>query len=51
MITRDNVKDDYTTRVSTTKRMQDSCLHAFKSTPDDMTMRLDAAITGGLTGE
>ncbi|KAK7676311.1 hypothetical protein QCA50_020728 [Cerrena zonata] len=50
VIMRDDVKDSYTTHVSTTARVKDACFQLYKATPETMAMKMESYLTTGLTG-
>ncbi|KAG1869621.1 hypothetical protein F4604DRAFT_1584223 [Suillus subluteus] len=47
-ITRGDVKDNFNPRTYASPEITDACMNLFKMTPDEMALKIDAYITGGL---
>ncbi|EIW80687.1 hypothetical protein CONPUDRAFT_154699 [Coniophora puteana RWD-64-598 SS2] len=48
IVTRNDVMDQYAPRSTTSKRLDDACLMLFKHTVEELSLRLDAYVAGGI---
>jgi hypothetical protein len=49
-VVRGNVKDSFVPRTYATAEVKEACVHLYKSTPEEMSLKIDAFTTAGLGG-